>query len=127
MGLKEQIKRLRRAMENNVESFELADGSRFYFDPQSPELFLYTCACGDAQGEGKTTFPEPPAVIKAIARAKDRAAAYHQVFERDRAGSFVSETFPFEYEALIEEGKLIPRSLMAGKELGEPLPDLFED
>jgi hypothetical protein len=31
--------------------------------------------CLRAQGEGKTTFPEPPKTIKALARARDRGAA----------------------------------------------------
>jgi hypothetical protein len=127
MGLKEQIKRLRRALEDNLESFELADGTTFFYGPQSPELFMYTVECGKAQAEGKPTFPEPPAIITAIARARDRAGAFYQVFDHDRAGAFVSKGFPFEYEALIEEGNLMPRSLIVGAELGEPLPDLFED
>jgi hypothetical protein len=112
-------------MEGDLESFELADGSQFYFDPQSPELFLYTCECAAAQGEDKTTFPEPPDVIKAIARAKDRVVAYDLVFGHDHAGAFVD--FPFEYEALIEAGKLIPRSMVVEREIGEPLTDLSED
>jgi hypothetical protein len=38
------------------------------------------------------------------------------------SGSF--GIFPYEAEALIERGELVPRSLVAGRELGEPLPDL---
>jgi len=39
-------------------------------------------------------------------------------------GSFC--IFPYEVEALVERGELVPWSLVAGRELGEPLPDLSE-
>ena len=32
--------------------------------------------------------------------------------------------FPYEVEALVERGELLPRSMVAGRELGEPLEDL---
>jgi hypothetical protein len=34
--------------------------------------------------------------------------------------------FPYEVEALLQRGELVPRSLVAGRELGEPLGDLSE-
>jgi hypothetical protein len=40
------------------------------------------------------------------------------------SGSFV--IFPYDTEALVERGELVPRSMVVGKELGEPLPDLSE-
>ncbi len=78
-------------------------------------------SCLKAQSRGETTFPAPPPVVKAIANAKNRAAAFDQVFEGD---VFV---LPYEREALIERGEFVPRSMVAGRELGEgPLPDLSE-
>jgi hypothetical protein len=34
--------------------------------------------------------------------------------------------FPYEVEALVERGEIVPHSLVVGYELGEPLPDLSE-
>jgi hypothetical protein len=77
--------------------------------------------CLRAQGEGETTFPEPPETVKAIARARDRRAALNQLYPR---GSF--GVFPYDVEALLERGELVPRSMVVGCELGEVLEDLSE-
>jgi hypothetical protein len=66
-------------------------------------------------------FPELPETVKAIARARDRRAALNQLYPNEVFG-----IFPYELEALVERGELVPRSLVAGHELGEPLPDLSE-
>jgi hypothetical protein len=39
-------------------------------------------------------------------------------------GSFA--IFPYEVEALVDSGELVPRSMVAGRELGEALEDLSE-
>jgi hypothetical protein len=81
---------------------------------------LHSMECLRAQGEGKTTFPEPPPVVKAIARAKDREVALAKVFN----GGFV--VMPYDTEALIERGEFVPVSMVVGRELGEPLEDPSE-
>ena len=121
MGLRDRLRSLKRAMHSNMESFALEDGTRFYFDPVSPELFLHSIDCLGAQGEGKP-FPPPPEVIRAIARARNREAALNRVVG---SGSF--DLLPYEAEALVERGEIVPRSLIHGHELGEgPLPDLSQ-
>ena len=105
----------------NLASFELEDGSRHYYNPTSPERFLHSMACLRAQGDGETSFPEPPETLRAITRAKDRAAALEQIYQ---SGSF--DIFPYDVEAIVQRGELVPSSLVAGKELGEPMPDLSE-
>jgi hypothetical protein len=107
-------------MRGNMDSFILEDGSRFYFDPQGLELIEHIFDCLHCQGEG-VPFPEPPEVVKAIARARDREAALRQVAG---GGDLL---FPYEVEPLLQRGKIVPRSLVHGRELGEgPLPDLSE-
>jgi len=54
-----------------------------------------------------TPYPEPPAVIKALTRARDRAQAFEQV----AGGNFA--LFPYSREALIERGELVERSMVA--------------
>jgi hypothetical protein len=120
MGLRGWIKRMERASREDLASFLLEDGSRYYYDPTSPEVFLHSYACALAQGDAEP-FPEPPAILKALRRAKDRRAALGQVCPR---GTF--SLFPYEEGALLERGELVPQSLVAGRELGEPLPDLSE-
>jgi hypothetical protein len=104
----------------DLASFLLEDGSRYYYNPTSAEIFLHGYACALAQG-GAEPFPDPPETLKALTRAKDRRAALEQVCPR---GAF--SLFPYEEEALIERGELVPRSLVAGYELGERIPNLSE-
>jgi hypothetical protein len=121
MTLRNWIKRLERAASEDLESFELLDGSTYYYDPTSAELFLHTMDCLHVQGEGETTFPEPPEMVKAIARARDRRAVLNQLYP---SGSF--GVFPYDVDALVEHGELVPRSMVVGRELGEVLEDLSE-
>jgi hypothetical protein len=115
------LNRLERDAREHLASFVLEDGSRYYYDPVSAELFLHMCDCLRAQGDGEP-FPEPPETIKAIARARDRRAAYEQV-----RGGAMWELFPYEVDALVGRGEIVPRSLVHGHELGEgPLLDLSE-
>jgi hypothetical protein len=118
MGLRGKLRRLEQGAREDLASFILEDGSRHYFNPTSAEIFLHSMDCLRAQGECKP-FPNPPETVKAIARARERRAALNQLYP---SGSF--GIFPYEVEALVERGELVPRSLVAGRELGEPLEDL---
>jgi hypothetical protein len=115
------IRRLERAASEDLESFELLDGSRYFYNPTSAECFLHSMDCLRAQGEGEATFPEPPEMVKAIARARDRRAVLNRLYP---PGFF--SVFPYEVEPLVERGELVPCSLVAGRELGEVLEDLSE-
>ena len=114
MTLKGQLRRLERGLRGTLESFVLEDGSRYYFDPMSGDCFLHGMECLRVQGEGKP-FPEPPETIKAIARARDRRAALNQLYPNGAALS----AFPYEEQALVERGELVPLK-------GEPVEDLSE-
>src|SRR5215212_168897 len=103
MGIRDKLRRLERALRGQMGSFELEDGSRHYYDPASPERFLHSMNCLRAQGRGETTFPEPPATILAITRAKDRRTALTEVYP---PGTF--DIFPYDIEALVERGELVP-------------------
>ena len=92
-----------------------------YYDPESAECFLHSMDCLRAQGEGETTFPEPPETVKAIARARDRRAALNQLYP---SGSF--GVFPYDVEALLERGELVPRSMVVGRALGKVLENLSQ-
>jgi hypothetical protein len=121
MPLRGWIKRLEHSARGDLASFVLEDGSRYYFDPVSGDCFLHAMECLRAQGEGKS-FPEPPETMKAIARARDRRSALNQLYPNGTALS----VFPYDEEALVDRGELVPRSVVVGRELGEPVEDLSE-
>jgi hypothetical protein len=120
VALRNWVKRLEREARDGLESFILEDGSRHYYDSTSPDRFLHAMDCLRAQAECKP-FPEPPQDVRAITRAKDRGAALNRVY-----GSGMFDIFPYDAEALVERGELVPRSMVVGRELGEPLEDLSE-
>ncbi len=101
MGLGGKLRRLERGAREDLASFILEDGSRYYFNPESGECFLHACACIRAGYEGEP-YPEPPQTIKALTRARNRTAA----LEATCGGGF--DLFPYEREALVERGELVP-------------------
>lgn len=109
MGLKAKLGKLQKAMRGNLESFELRDGSRYYFDPEeaSKETFRYFADCMDADWKREPR-GEPPELLKAVAGAKDRREALPRVM-----GDY--NHLPVDGEALVECGEFKPRSLVAGK------------
>jgi hypothetical protein len=100
MGLRGWVRRLEHAARGNLESFVLEGGTRHYYNPESGEVFLHGCDCIRAGSEGKP-FPEPPEPIKALTRARNRAVAL------DKACGGLG-LFPYEREALIERGEIVP-------------------
>lgn len=87
--------------QEELASFILEDGSRYYYNPESGECFLHACACIRAGSEGEP-YPEPPETIKALRRARNIAAA----LEATCGGGL--GLFPYEREALLERGELVP-------------------
>jgi hypothetical protein len=104
MGHKDRLKRMQQSLRGEVESFPLKDGSRYYFDPKSGEVFLHWAACTRAH-HAEESWPDPPPMIKALARARNREAAVKKV---------ATASFPYEVDALVERGELLPRDLTAG-------------
>ncbi len=99
------MNRLERAALGEVESFELLDGSRYYFDPTSWDLFMHWIECGRA---GNTrNWPEPPEVVRKLTEAKDVARAIEMV----RGGGW--NALVYDEETLIRERRLKPRPLVS--------------
>lgn len=109
MGLKAKLGKLQKAMRGNMESFELQDGRRYYFDPEEACKitfgFFGNSLTADYLREPR---PEPPELLKAVANAKDRGEALFRVMGR-------AACLPLDREALVERGELVPRSLVAGR------------
>ena len=113
-----KLRRLEQAARGHLKSFELVDGSRFYYDPQSPETFLHFCEYLRTHDQPER--PEPPEVVKALTQAKDRASAL------DEVGGWGWDIFPYDKQALVERGEIVPISLVVGRELEELISDLSE-
>lgn len=69
MGLRARLQRLEQQARGNLVSFELLDGSRFYYDPQTMELFLHWYDCLMAGNPDK--WPEPPEAVRKVTEARD--------------------------------------------------------
>jgi hypothetical protein len=104
--IRDWVKRLERASREDLESFELLDGSRYYFDPASPELFMHWYECGKAGSAHN--WPEPPEVMRKLTEAKDVERAVELV--RDE-GSW--DFLVYDIEVLISERTLEPRGLVS--------------
>ncbi len=119
MGLRGWLKRLERGSREDLASFALEDGSRYYYDPASPELFLHWYACLTAGDPDR--WPEPPDVVRKLTEAKDPAAAGEQLI------STVGRFFPYDPETLVRERRLEPVPLMAGRAAhDQEVEELFE-
>ncbi len=118
MGLRARLRRLERTARGTLVSFELLDGSRFYYNPQTFELFLHWTKCLDAGNPDK--WPEAPEAVRKVTEAKDPEAALELI-------SGGAEWIPYDREALLEERVIRPRSLVAGRDVyDQEVEDLSE-
>jgi len=120
MGTKGRLRRLQRAMRGKLDFIELADGSRHYFDPEEAvkDNFLFLTGCMRAEYKREPR-PEPPELLRAVSNARDRGEALSRVM-----GGY--NHLPLDEGLLVERGELVPRSLVAGRDVNEPVRDLSE-
>ena len=119
MGLRGRLNRLQASLRGQLSSFELADGGAYWYaeDQAFEDLFMFGSACMKAGRAADR--PDPPEIVLALVKAKDRRAA----FDALEPVPF----WPYEYDAFVERGELVHRSLIAGRGLdGEPCEDLSE-
>jgi hypothetical protein len=116
------LKRLERASREGLESFTLLDGSRYWFDPASPALFLHWVECARTSADN---WPEPPEVLRKLTEARNIARAIELV-----RGEGSYNFIPYDYEVLVAERRLEPRPLASRYDAAsgshEPL-DPYED
>lgn len=110
MGLKEKLARLQKTMEGHLDYIELADGSRYLYEPGEVGRMLFmhgsNCLTADYRSEPR---PDPPEILQAIARARDRRVAVEKLYARG--------TYPFmayDLNVLVERGEFVPASFLAG-------------
>jgi hypothetical protein len=112
MAIRGKLKRLEKALEGTLGSFELADGTTFYFNHQAvvDVMFRWFYASLRAVYEGEAR-PSPPEFVRAVANAKDRRRAYDVVSPGGAAFMILDE------EALIERGEIVPRRISPSEDL----------
>jgi hypothetical protein len=128
VSLRGWIKRLERGARGDLASFELLDGSRYYFDPASASLFLHWCDC--IRAGSAHNWPEPPEVVRELCEAKDVRRALQELTDPESLGTSGWGCFVYDPEILINERRLEPRGLVTRRDprTGEWAPvDPYEE
>ena len=110
MGLREWIKRMERATKGDLESFELLDGSRYYFDRLETHrlMFMHWFAC--ARAGNPCDWPPAPEILQKLCEAREVDSALGVVASK-------GEFLPYDCDLLITERRLEPRALVAGRDV----------
>jgi hypothetical protein len=108
-----ELQRMRQ--ETGSESFELEDGTRYTFPPQETQLrirlgHIYECASADYERRPR---PEPPAMYRALTKAKDRRSTLNKYFlpQWTPEDKHPPPVFPYNVRVLVEEGRLEDQQL----------------
>jgi hypothetical protein len=112
------IRRLERDARGHLESFELLDGSTYYYDRVETykELFMhaYDVQLGEAE-----KWTEPPEVYRKMCEARDVAAVLERFMPENPQSAFVDPDALFDTDALVDERRLVPISYEPPEDLSE--------
>jgi hypothetical protein len=112
------IKRLERAASEDLDSFELLDGSTFYYDRLETYKELFVHACDLQLGEADK-WPEPPEVYRRMCEARDPAAVLERFRPEDPARAFVNPAELYDTDVLVNERRLVPFTHAPVEDLSE--------
>jgi hypothetical protein len=106
MGLRRWMRRLERDASEDLESFELLDGSTYYYDRLETykELFLHAYDLQLGRGEG----PEPPEVYRKMCEARDVAEVLERFKPEEPERAFVNLAELYDTDVLVNERRLAP-------------------
>jgi hypothetical protein len=115
MAIRDKLRRLEKTLRGQLAYIELVDGSRYFYEPEKvwSELFLHGSKCLEADHRSAQR-PEPPAILEAVARARDRRSAVGRILGEDPA-----PLTAYDLEEIVERGELVPRSFLADHSYGE--------
>jgi hypothetical protein len=116
--LRNWIKRLERGAREGLASFELLDGTTYFYDvlEANKELFLYGF---DVELGMVHEWPEPPAVLRKMCEAKDPAAILERFRPEDPERAFVNLAALYDTYVLVNERRLVPLAHAPVKDLSE--------
>jgi hypothetical protein len=107
MGLKGKLASLKRKASEGLESFELTDGSTYYYDrPETyAQMYLhaYDVQLGDAH-----KWPEPPEIWLKMCEAHDPEAVLGRFKPENPARAFLNVAETYDTDTLINERRLVP-------------------
>ena len=112
MAIRDRLRCLEAAMEGNLSSIELADGTTYRYngDELWLELLKYRCSSIRADYQGVVR-PEPPEIFVMLARARDRRAAVTREFPDWEVNPWICA---LDIRALVERGELVPLAFAPG-------------
>lgn len=80
MGVKDRLRCLQKAARGKLDHIELADGSRYWFDRQEVFWVTFRFFTASMRADWKREpRPDPPAVLRAVADARNREQALSRV------------------------------------------------
>jgi hypothetical protein len=125
MGLRSWLRRLERGASDDLVSFPLQNGERYFYDARrgAAELYLFFF---ETIGTDPASWPEPPKVLQKLCEAKDVRVAFEAVMGGGTDSFTYDDIFPYSPTTLVNERRLEPRSIVVGRDLGEEVPDLSE-
>jgi hypothetical protein len=100
------IRRLERDARGHLESFELLDGSTYFFDRLETygELFVHACDLQLGRGE----WPEPPELYRKMCEARYPAAVLERFRPEEPKRAFVNVAELYDMDVLVNERRLVP-------------------
>ena len=118
MALRNWLRKLERDARGDLESFELLDGSSYYYDPLETYMELFMHAC-DVQLGDSDKWPEPPEVYLRMCEARDPAAVLERFKPEEPEGAFVDVSYIFDTNVLVNERRLVLLTHAPVKDLSE--------
>jgi hypothetical protein len=118
VGLRRWIKRLERDASEDLESFELLDGSTCYYNRLETYKVLFLHAC-DLQLGDTDKWPEPLEVYRKMCEARDPAAVLERLKPEDPERAFVNLAELYDTDALVHERRLVPLTHAPAEDLSE--------
>ena len=109
------IRRLQQALRGSLESFELLDGSTYYYDPAEAYKELFLCAYGLQLGQ----VGEPPELFQKLIQAKDPAGVLKRLEPESPAHAFVNVAEMYDRDALVQQRRLVPNVVPQPEDLSE--------
>ena len=115
MGLKDQLRRLKRDARSDLESFVLLDGSRYYYSVTEVHKQLFLHACDLQLGRR----PEPPEVLTKLCEAGNPAAVLERFKPEHPEQAFMDLSACYDIDALVEGRRLVPFEVELPEDLSE--------
>jgi hypothetical protein len=114
--LRSWVRSLERRSKRGLESFELLDGSRFYYDPARAYKDLFVYSYDAILGN---PWPQPPEILRRLTEAADIQRALKQLEPERPEASLVCVSELFDMDALLKRRELIPLEQKPVEDLSE--------